>query len=113
MTIQAVKLDQVLNANTASVEKAFKDPLTKPSHIKVSDGDKYGSDVYKKIYRYSHEIWHHDYHTKKALNYRNRAEEFIKLGMYDHALKDANKAIEKDPFYGQYVKAHALLGQGH
>ena len=94
MTKKAVKLDEILKANAASVKKAFIDPLTKPSHIKVSDGDKYGSDVHKRIYRYSHEIWHHDYFAKKAENYRNRAVELIKLGMYDQALKDANKAMD-------------------
>ena len=94
MTMKAVKLDEILKANATSVEKAFKDPLTKPSHIQVFDGDKYGSDVHKRIYRYSHEIWHHDYHSKIAENYRNRAVEFIKLGMYHQALEDVDKALD-------------------
>ena len=91
---EAVKLDKVLKANRELINKTFEDPLTKPDHIKVSEGDKFNADIYRRIYRYSFEIWYLAYHKKIAENYRNRAMEFIKLGMYDQALEDTIKASE-------------------
>ena len=70
----------------------------KPDYIKVTEKDKTNPDIFKRIYRYSYEIFHTEYHSKLAENYRRRAQELIRFGSYDQALKDANHAIKQDEF---------------
>ena len=60
-------------------------PLLKPENVKVTEDDKTSPDVYKRIYRYTYEIFHHDYHNKKALNLRERSKELIKVGKFSKA----------------------------